>query len=65
MIWKVSIRLGVTPITVAVCNSEVCYRDQRMTQDVDKLCLVLASITIKVIIAPFQIGYYTYKTYVG
>ncbi|KAK7076067.1 ATP-binding cassette sub- D member 4, partial [Halocaridina rubra] len=34
-----------------------------MTQDVDKLCLTLAAITTKVIIAPFQIGYYTYKTY--
>ncbi|KAG0711629.1 ATP-binding cassette sub-family D member 4 [Chionoecetes opilio] len=43
----------------------VCYRDQRMAQDVDKLCLTLATITIKVIIAPFQISYYTYRTYAG
>ncbi|KAG7160841.1 ATP-binding cassette sub-family D member 4-like 1 [Homarus americanus] len=36
-----------------------------ISSDVDKLCLTLATITTKVIISPFQIGYYTYRVFVG
>uniref|UniRef100_A0A0N5C3D9 ABC transporter domain-containing protein n=1 Tax=Strongyloides papillosus TaxID=174720 RepID=A0A0N5C3D9_STREA len=38
--------------------------DQRITQDVDKMCKDLSTTIIPaVLICPFVIGYYTYKTY--
>lgn len=56
---------GINYYSINILRGTIDNPDQRMAQDVDKLCLTLASITIKVIIAPFQIGYYTYKTYDG
>lgn len=56
---------GINYYSINILPGSIDNPDQRMTQDVDKLCLILALITIKVIIAPFQIGYYAYKTYVG
>ncbi|KAK3867197.1 hypothetical protein Pcinc_027314 [Petrolisthes cinctipes] len=56
---------GINYYTLNVLESTVDNPDQRMTQDVDRLCNMLASITTSVIISPFLISYYTYKTYVG
>ena len=39
------------------------FRDQRLTQDVDKFCQELKKVVPQVVIAPFVIVYYTYKTY--
>lgn len=55
---------GINYYSLNILNTSIDNPDQRMTQDVDKLCLTLAAITAKVIISPFQIGYYTYKTFV-
>lgn len=40
-----------------------CFRDQRLTQDVDKFCQELKNVAPQVVIAPFVIAYYTYATY--
>ncbi|XP_045609331.1 LOW QUALITY PROTEIN: lysosomal cobalamin transporter ABCD4 [Procambarus clarkii] len=56
---------GINYYSLNILDKTVDNPDQRMTQDVDKLCLTLATITTKVIISPFQIGYYTYKVFVG
>ena len=37
----------------------------RMTQDVDLFCSTLGTITAKLVIWPFTLGYYLYKAYVG
>uniref|UniRef100_A0A0K0G2I8 ATP-binding cassette sub-family D member 4 (inferred by orthology to a human protein) n=1 Tax=Strongyloides venezuelensis TaxID=75913 RepID=A0A0K0G2I8_STRVS len=45
-------------------ESDIDNPDQRMTQDVDKMCNQLAnSIVPAALICPFVIAYYTYKTY--
>ncbi|XP_002155885.1 lysosomal cobalamin transporter ABCD4 [Hydra vulgaris] len=54
-------------------NQETFYRinfegfvdniDQRITQDVDKFCLQLSSISAKLVISPFTIIYYSVKCY--
>ncbi|XP_064113908.1 lysosomal cobalamin transporter ABCD4-like isoform X2 [Macrobrachium nipponense] len=54
---------GINYYTLNVLNTTIDNPDQRMTQDVDKLCFTLAGITTKVIISPFQIGYYTHQTF--
>lgn len=56
---------GISYYTLNVLDKTVDNPDQRMTQDVEKLSKTLSSITTKVIISPFQIGYYTYRAYVG
>ncbi|KAH3846537.1 hypothetical protein DPMN_088839 [Dreissena polymorpha] len=38
-------------------------RDQRITQDVDKLCSTLSQIMAPLIISPFTIAYYIYKSH--
>ena len=38
------------------------FRDQRIAQDVDKLCNTLSQIIAPIIISPFTIGYYIYKS---
>jgi hypothetical protein len=37
--------------------------DQRITQDVDSLCRSLSTIIPLVVISPFTIGYYAYRTW--
>ncbi|CAF1297455.1 unnamed protein product [Rotaria sordida] len=37
--------------------------DQRITQDADSLCRTLSSIIPLIVISPFAIGYYTYRTW--
>ncbi|KAK4036889.1 ABC protein, subfamily ABCD [Daphnia magna] len=39
--------------------------DQRITADINILCLVFSSVAIKVVVSPFTIAYYSYKAYVG
>lgn len=56
---------GFNYYSLNILDRTVDNPDQRMTQDVDRLCLTLSTITTKVIISPFQIGYYTYKVFVG
>ena len=41
------------------------FRDQRITADINILCLVYSKIAIKLVISPFTISYYTYKAYIG
>lgn len=40
-------------------------RDQRITADINILCLVYSGVAIKVVVAPFTIAYYSYKAYIG
>ncbi|VDN26111.1 unnamed protein product [Cylicostephanus goldi] len=48
----------------SIDNKGIDNPDQRITQDVEKLCRLLATkITPSLLIAPFVIGYYTYKTW--
>uniref|UniRef100_A0A0K0EFB9 ABC transporter domain-containing protein n=1 Tax=Strongyloides stercoralis TaxID=6248 RepID=A0A0K0EFB9_STRER len=47
-----------------IYQSNIDNPDQRITQDVDKMCKNLAiTIIPAALICPFVIGYYTYKTY--
>ncbi|CAG0918779.1 unnamed protein product [Notodromas monacha] len=48
---------------VNVLSRKVDNPDQRMTQDVDKLCDTLGKVFTKIIIAPFIIGYYSYQAF--
>ncbi|CAL4225541.1 unnamed protein product, partial [Meganyctiphanes norvegica] len=56
---------GINYYTLNILDKKLDNPDQRMTQDINRLCDTLGNITTKVIIAPFLIGYYTYRTYVG
>ncbi|CAJ0608115.1 unnamed protein product [Cylicocyclus nassatus] len=48
----------------SIDNKGIDNPDQRITQDVEKLCRLLATkITPSLLIAPFVIGYYTYRTW--
>lgn len=40
------------------------FRDQRITQDVDKFTNTYCEMLPKIIMAPFVIAYYSYKAYV-
>ncbi|KHJ78234.1 hypothetical protein OESDEN_22146 [Oesophagostomum dentatum] len=54
----------VTSGTRVPGESAVLSRDQRITQDVEKLCRLLATkIAPSLLIAPFVIAYYTFKTW--
>lgn len=41
------------------------HRDQRITQDVDRFCNETSQVLPKIILQPFLIAYYTYRTYEG
>ncbi|VDI25461.1 ATP-binding cassette, subfamily D (ALD), member 4 [Mytilus galloprovincialis] len=44
------------------CFGKVDNPDQRITQDVERFCYYLSTVFAPLIIAPFTIGYYLYKT---
>ncbi|CAL4131117.1 unnamed protein product, partial [Meganyctiphanes norvegica] len=56
---------GINYYTLNIRDKKMDNPDQRMTEDINKLCDLLGTITTKVIIAPFIISYYTYTTSVG
>ncbi|XP_076043148.1 lysosomal cobalamin transporter ABCD4-like isoform X2 [Oratosquilla oratoria] len=56
---------GINYYSLNVLDCKLDNPDQRMTQDIDKLCKSLGTITATVIISPFQIGYYAYQAYAG
>lgn len=70
LVWRSSIttRLhskyfkDVLYYTINVVNKSVDNPDQRITQDVEKLCNTLSQIIAPIIISPFTIGYYIYKS---
>ena len=43
----------------------VVLSDQRITQDVDRFCDQTSKVLPKIILQPFLIAYYTYRTYEG
>ncbi|GAU92943.1 hypothetical protein RvY_04954-2 [Ramazzottius varieornatus] len=47
-----------------VLDKSVDNPDQRITQDVDKMCDKLGTIAATLIIAPFRIAYYSYKSFI-
>ncbi|XP_055337801.1 lysosomal cobalamin transporter ABCD4-like [Paramacrobiotus metropolitanus] len=50
--------------TLNVLDKTIDNPDQRITQDVNKMCDTLSTIIATVIIAPFRIGYYSYKSFI-
>ncbi|XP_041352935.1 lysosomal cobalamin transporter ABCD4-like [Gigantopelta aegis] len=52
---------GIRYYTINIINKTVDNPDQRVTQDVDKLCLSFSYVFAPVIISPFTIAYYLYK----
>ncbi|XP_052273117.1 lysosomal cobalamin transporter ABCD4-like isoform X2 [Dreissena polymorpha] len=48
---------------INVVDKSVDNPDQRITQDVDKLCSTLSQIMAPLIISPFTIAYYIYKSH--
>ena len=42
----------------------VSSRDQRITQDVERFCDEVSQALPKLILQPFLIGYYSYKTFI-
>lgn len=56
---------GINYYTLNILDKKMDNPDQRLTQDINRLCDTLGIITTKVIISPFLIGYYTYQTYIG
>merc|ERR1719187_1350235 len=46
-----------------VNDSSLDNPDQRLTQDIKRLCTATGDIVIPVIIAPFKIGWYSYQAY--
>ncbi|XP_064600935.1 lysosomal cobalamin transporter ABCD4-like [Liolophura sinensis] len=48
---------------VNVLEKKVDNPDQRITQDVDKMCSAFSQILTPLIISPFTIGYYLYQAY--
>ncbi|XP_060585147.1 lysosomal cobalamin transporter ABCD4-like isoform X1 [Ruditapes philippinarum] len=51
--------------SVNVLDKTTDNPDQRITQDVDKLCNTLSQICAPLVISPFTIGYYIYKAQEG
>ncbi|XP_077496591.1 lysosomal cobalamin transporter ABCD4-like [Amblyomma americanum] len=48
---------------VNVVETSIDNPDQRITQDVDRLCQVLSDIVPTLLISPFTIGYYSYQSF--
>lgn len=48
-----------------VLDKSVDNPDQRITQDIDRFCRMFRKIISKLCIAPFTVGYYSYRCYDG
>ena len=59
--WK-TMWISVTAFVLCVC---VCLntRDQRISQDVERLCKQMSTMASRLIISPFTLTYYTYHCY--
>ena len=44
-------------------NVLISFRDQRITQDVERFCDTFRKVIIVVVVSPFTITYYTYLCY--
>ena len=44
-------------------NFLISFRDQRITQDVERFCETFRKVIIVVVVSPFTITYYTYLCY--
>lgn len=51
-------------VVTSSCACLVVCRDQRITQDVDRFCDEVSQALPKIILQPFLIGYYSYRTFV-
>uniref|UniRef100_A0A4W4FBU7 ABC transporter domain-containing protein n=1 Tax=Electrophorus electricus TaxID=8005 RepID=A0A4W4FBU7_ELEEL len=49
--------------TVNVLRKDIDNPDQRISQDTERLCKQLSTITSRIIISPFTVSYYTYQCY--
>ncbi|XP_052041384.1 lysosomal cobalamin transporter ABCD4 isoform X1 [Apodemus sylvaticus] len=49
--------------TLNVLRDDIDNPDQRISQDVERLCRQLSSMTSKLIISPFTLAYYTYQCF--
>ncbi|XP_016818971.1 lysosomal cobalamin transporter ABCD4 isoform X1 [Cricetulus griseus] len=49
--------------TLNVLRDDIDNPDQRISQDVDRFCRQLSSMTSKLIISPFTLAYYTYQCF--
>ncbi|UJR20946.1 hypothetical protein I4U23_024055 [Adineta vaga] len=60
---SISDRALDSPRSLLTTKSSIDNPDQRITQDVDVLCRALSNIIPLLLISPFTIGYYTYRTW--
>ncbi|KAF0312783.1 ATP-binding cassette sub-family D member 4 [Amphibalanus amphitrite] len=54
---------GINYYLLNVLDQRIDNPDQRITQDVDKMCKTLSTMIAQLLVAPFIIGYYTYAVY--
>ena len=47
----------------AIEKTMIRFRDQRIAQDVDKMCLSYSQLVATLLLSPFTISYYTYQTW--
>ena len=41
----------------------VCCRDQRISQDVERLCKQMSTMASRLVVSPFILAYYTYHCF--
>ncbi|XP_064403467.1 lysosomal cobalamin transporter ABCD4-like isoform X3 [Halichondria panicea] len=56
---------GITYYILNTTDQRIDNPDQRITQDVDRFCNQISQLLPKIIIQPFLIVYYSYRTFVG